>query len=232
MDYTAEFSGPTTLINNIINGPQTGTPDTTLASLTPLEQERDLIVGHLANDFKQLTSQAVQSKSQVDGINGLRSRIKDLDGKKTSLQGMVQNATSELSSAKQNLNIQLAKQKIAFELLSVFAVTIVIYIMFGSSSYVHMIALVVVVFGFLYILNFNAYRLGAIGEEVGSTTLTFLGKLFIPDSPNPSISSESSFPNLFSFFYPPNADGPTSIGTDTTANHMKTASSLYSDSVV
>jgi hypothetical protein len=199
MDYNAEFKGPTELIGITLDGP---TPDA--AMLTSLDAERDLIVGHLANDFSVTTSRAIQNKNQVDIANTLRRRVKDVEGKKTSLQGMIASATSDLSSAKQNLNLQLSKQKIAFEMLSVFAITIVIYILFGSSSYVHIIALVVVGLGFLYILTYNAYHLGSIGEDVGSTTLSFLGSLF---SSNDS-SSYDSMPTASSLFSTANAAGP------------------------
>jgi hypothetical protein len=90
-----------------------------------------------------------------------------------------------------------------------------------------MIALGFMVFGLLYVMNFNAYRLGAIGEEIGSATLSSIGKTLTTFMPG-----AYGLPDIPSFFSPPNADGPTSIGTDTVANNMKTASSFYSDSVV
>jgi len=219
MDYTAEVSGPTTQINNIVSATSTETdPVEAQSNLTPFDSQRDQIVGHLGNDFDNMTTQAVQTRTQVEEINDVRRRVKAIQGQKTSIQAGIASSTSQLSTAQKDLNIQLAKQKIAFELLSVFAVTIIIYIVLGSFSYVHMIALGFMVLGLLYVMNFNAYRLGAIGEDIGSATLTTLGKTLTSFTP-----SYLSLPDPTSFFSPPNADGP---------NSMPTASSLYSDSVV
>ena len=214
MDYSAELSGTTTQIKNIVSATSTKTdPVEAQANLTPFDLQRDQIAVHLGNDFNNMTIQALQTQTQVEEIKDVRRRAKAIQGQKTSIQTGIATARSQLSDAQKDLNIQLAKQKIAFELLSVFAVTIIIYIVFGSFSYVHAIALGFLVLGLLYVMNFNAYRLGAIGEDIGSTTLTSIGKTlttFMPGS--------YGLPDIHSFFSPPNADSP--LATTTTASSL------------
>jgi len=203
MDYTAETSGPTTQIENIMAPAVNGKTDANavVASLSPFEQQRDMIVGHVVNDYNALTNQAILTKNRVDSANELRHYLKDADGKKTAIQAHVQVATKDLSTVKQRLSVELAKQKIIFELFAIFSVTILVYIVMGSSEYVHIVAVTVLILGILYVLTYNAYRLRTLGNDIGSPTLASLGDMF----------KGSSQPTTLwpSFFSPPNADGPT-----------------------
>jgi hypothetical protein len=66
----------------------------------------------------------------------------------------------------------MAKQKVVFDLFMVFGATIVVYLVFGSSSYVHIIALVVLIIGVVYVLQYNAYRIRLFGND---DTSVFIG---------------------------------------------------------
>ena len=59
----------------------------------------------------------------------------------------------------------MAKQKVVFDLFMVFGATIVVYLVFSSSSYVHIIALVVLIIGVVYVLQYNAYRIHLFGDD-------------------------------------------------------------------
>lgn len=205
MDYTAETSGPTTQINNIMAPAVDGKTDANavIASLTPFDQQRDMIVGHVVNDYNALTNQAILIKNQVESANEIKHYLKDAEGKRTAIQAQVQTATKDLSTTKQQLSVELAKQKIIFELLAIFSITILVYIVMGSSPYVHIVAVTVLVLGILYVLNYNAYRLRTLGDDIGSPTLASLGNIFKGSS-----DGTTAWWNPASFFSPPNAPTP------------------------
>ena len=204
MDYTREISGPTARINNIT---QTISPSDNApilqSQLSPFDEERDIIVNHMANDYNNLTVQTVQTKAHADSANEMKRYLKDAEGKYTSIQENIHSSTKDLSLTKENLHIQMAKQKIMFELLAVLGITVLVYIFMGSSPYVHGVALLVIVVGFLYVLNYNAYRLRALGDDIGSPILSSLAKTFTPNGPR----SDSKWWDT-SFFSPPNAPTP------------------------
>jgi len=199
MNYSSEISGPTNRIESITQAiVPTDTSATIQSSLTPVDQQRDMIVGHMLNDYNNSTSRAVQNKGDVDSANMMKHYLKDAESKNMVIQTGVEKAKNDLKTSKQNLNVELAKQKIVFEILGILGVTIVVYIVLGSSPYVHGVALAVLVLGILYVLNYNAYRLKAIGLDIGSPILSSLSTVFTP--PN-----TSAWPSLFS---PPNAPMP------------------------
>ena len=208
MDYATEISGSTTQINNIMAPAVDGKTDANavLASLTPFEQQRESTIGHVINDYNMFTGQAITTKSQVDSVNNMKRYLKDSEGKKSSIQARVQSATKDLGTTKQKLSIELAKQKIVFELLAIFSITIVVYIVMGSSPYVHVVAVTVLILGILYVLTYNAYRLRTLGDDIGSPTLASLGNIF---KSNPIIETTDSVWNkIATFFSAPNAPTP------------------------
>lgn len=206
MDYTTEISSPTNHIESITQAiAPKDSASTIQANLTPFDQQRDVIVAHMANDYNNLTGHAVHNKEDVDSANEMKKYLKEAKSKKNVLFSGIENAKGTLKISKENLGIELAKQKIAFELLGILSVTIVVYIVMGSSPYVHGVALFVLVFGILYVLNYNAYRLHAIGTDLGSPSLSSLGNVFTPSGSAPSFSSSWNVTSLFS---PPNAAGP------------------------
>jgi hypothetical protein len=201
MNYSSEISGPTNQINNITQA--IGPKDTSAiiqSNLTPFDQERDMIVGHMSNDYNNLTGLAIQNKGDIDSANMMKRYLKEAEGKNMVLQSGIETAKTDLKTSKQNLTIEHAKQKIVFEILGILGVTIVVYIVLGSSPYVHGVALGVLVLGIIYVLNYNAYRLQLLGLKLGSPTLESLGKALTPPS------GTSWYPS--SFFSAPNAPGP------------------------
>ena len=206
MDYTTEISSPTNHIETITQAiAPRDSASSIQANLTPFDQQRDVIVGHMANDYNNLTARAVHNKEDVDSANVMKKYLKEAESKKSVIYSGIESAKGNLKTSKQNLSIELAKQKIVFELLGILSVTIVVYIVMGSSPYVHGVALFVLVFGILYVLNYNAYRLHAIGADLGSPSLSSLGNVFAPSGSPPSSSSSWNITSLFSA---PNATGP------------------------
>lgn len=206
MDYTTEVSGPTNQINNIM-APAVVAKDTgaVMAQLSPFDQQRDMIVGHIANDYNGMTGEVVQTKNQADSVNDMKRYLKMAESKNKTINASIQDATKGLASSKHKLKVELAKQKIMFEILGILAVTIVVYIVMGSSQYVHGVALLVFVLGILYVLNYNAYRLHAIGSDTGAPALSSLADIFTPKG---SVSSDYPWIDFASFFSPPNAPTP------------------------
>jgi hypothetical protein len=70
----------------------------------------------------------------------------------------------------------MSKQKIVFDLFLIFGATMSVYVLFRSSSYVHIIALVVLVIGILYVLQYNAYRIRLFGLDISAEILPSGGK--------------------------------------------------------
>ena len=207
MNYSSEISGPTNRIESIT---QAITPSDTSAAvqadLTPFDQERDIIVGHMAKDYNSGTGNAIRNKGDIDSVNMMKKYLKQAEGKNMILQNGVEKAKSDLITSKQNLSIELAKQKIVFEILGILGVTVIVYITLGSSPYVHGVALAVLIFGIVYVLNYNAYRLHALADSVGSPSLATLGNMLTP--PSDSKPNFTSSWNPSSFFSAPNAPGP------------------------
>ena len=176
-----------------------------MAQLSPFDQQRDMIVGHIANDYNGMTGEVVQTKNQADSVNDMKRYLKMAESKNKTINASIQDATKGLASSKHKLKVELAKQKIMFEILGILAVTIVVYIVMGSSQYVHGVALLVFVLGILYVLNYNAYRLHAIGSDTGAPALSSLADIFTPKG---SVSSDYPWIDFASFFSPPNAPTP------------------------
>lgn len=173
MKYSSEFDTPTDQINTLIKS-AVPTPNyqATLQNLTPLDAQRDQVVNHLGCDYSSKTGSMIQTKEQTDTVNHAGRMVKEAQGLNSTIKTNLEKEKKELGNAKKDLQLELSKQKIAFDLFRVLGATIVVYMVFRSFSFVHVLAAVVLVFGILYVLGYNAYSIRLSGSD-NSSALPF-----------------------------------------------------------
>ena len=164
----------TSKINNIVLASiPTVNYQGTLQNLYPLEEQRDQEVCHIAQRFNSQTKEMVQTKHEVDAVNEAGHLLKSAQGKNSSLKSSIETKKKELMEAKHELQFQMSRQKIVFDLFLVFGATITVYLLFRSFSFVHILAVVVLIVGILYVLQYNAYRLRLSGFSDTSKVFPF-----------------------------------------------------------
>ena len=180
MNYGSEIQLPTRQINNsVLSIVPSQQYETTLQAIQPYEQQREQAISGLTKEYDFHTQEVVQTMEQTEVVNETRRHLKHAQGQNSGIKTKIQEETKQLDKAKHELQVQLSKQKIVYDLFIVFGVTIVVYLMFSSSPYVHMIALVVLTVGVVYVLQYNAYRISLFSDD---DTSIFLGGNFDPKS--------------------------------------------------
>lgn len=169
MDYASEIESPTRQINNsVLAAVPTPNYQGSIQNLVPFEQQREQTIHHLTHDYDVHTNEMIQTKEQTDLVNQTSRQLKNIQGKNTALKTKIESEKKELAEAKKELQLQMSKQKVVFDLFIVFGATIVVYLLFRSFESVHIIALVVLIAGIVYVLQYNAYRIRIFGDDNSS----------------------------------------------------------------
>jgi hypothetical protein len=164
----------TSRINNIVLASvPTVNYQGTLQSLYPLDEQRDQEVCHVAQRFNSRTKEMIQTKHETDAVNEAGHYLKNAEGKNSSLKLSIETHKKELEDAKHKLQFHMSRQKIVFDLFLVFGATITVYLLFRSFSFVHILAVIVLVIGILYVLQYNAYRIHLFGDDDSSKVFPF-----------------------------------------------------------
>lgn len=164
MNYGSEIEAPDQQIRSaVLSAVPNPNYQGSIQNLVPFEQQREQTVSHLTKEYDVHTQSMAQTKEQTDLVNAASGKLKDIQGRNTAVKTKIQEEQSHLDDAKKELQLQMSKQKIVFDLFLVFGATITVYLLFRSFEYVHMIALVVLVAGILYVFQYNAYRLRVFG---------------------------------------------------------------------
>ena len=164
MNYGSEIEIPTKQINSaVLSAVPNPNYQGSNQNLVPFEQQRELTISHLTKEYDAHTQDMAQTKEQTDLVNATSGKLKDIQGRNTAIKTKIQEEQKHLDEAKKELQLQMSKQKIVFDLFLVFGATITVYLLFRSFESVHMIALVVLVVGILYVFQYNAYRLRIFG---------------------------------------------------------------------
>lgn len=140
----------------------------TIHDLSPFEQQRDQMVDSLAGQYNSITNEMVQTKNQVDSVNATKRYLKDAQSKNRTVHSEIEHEKSQLDSLTKEMRKQLARQKVMIDLCWVLGATLVVYLLFRSFSFVHILAMIVLVGGFVYVLVYNAYRI----HISGTTNIT------------------------------------------------------------
>lgn len=163
MDLATEFESSTRQINSII---MAAVPSPNyqgdLTTLNPFEKQRDQIINHLEDSYNSQTLEMVQTKEQTDIANNVRRQVNKSENEHRAVQSKVENAEINLKKSKEILQHQLAKQQIVINLFWVLGSTLLVYIFLKSSPYVHVLALIVLVVGFAYVLQNKNLRLSLV----------------------------------------------------------------------
>lgn len=166
MNYASEVGVPTQQINNNVRSfVPSKNYQATLQTIQPYEQQRDQVISGLSREYDFHTQEIVQTMEQTEVVNEARRNLKNAQGQNSSIKTKVKEETKELDKAKQELQLQMSKQKVVFDLFMVFGATIVVYLLFRSFEYVHIIALAVLVVGIVYVLQYNAYSIRLFGDD-------------------------------------------------------------------
>jgi vacuolar-type H+-ATPase subunit I/STV1 len=166
MNYGSEIELPAQQIRSaVLSAVPNPNYQGSIQSLVPFEQQREQTISHLTKEYDAHTRDMVQTKEQTDLVNESSRKLKNIQGKNTSIKTKIHEEQKHLDEAKKELQIQMSKQKIVFDLFLVFGATIVVYLLFRSFAFVHMIALVVLVVGILYVFQYNAYRIRIFGFD-------------------------------------------------------------------
>ena len=177
-----ELDAPTRQINNIVLAAiPTPNYQGTLNDLKPLEAQRDMIVSHLGDEYNSHTREMVQTKDQVDAVNTANRYVKTVSEKNKRIAREIENKQQELDVSNTELQKQLARQKVVIDIFWVLGITIVVYMLFRSFSFVHILAAIVLVVGIVYVVVYNAYRLHLSSNTNPSATATVPSPI-----PNPS----------------------------------------------
>jgi hypothetical protein len=170
MNYASDIEKPSEQIKSIIlTAVPTANYQGTLQSLTPFEEQREQVVNQLTTFHTMETNQAVQTKDQTDLVNQTKRYLRTAEGKNTQIRTEIEKERKDLDSLKKDLQREMSKQRIAFDLFIVFGITLSVYLFFRSFSFVHGLAAFVLVAGIVYILNYNAYRLRFFGFGASDT---------------------------------------------------------------
>jgi len=204
--YMKEFGDSTAAINNIVvAAPSAPIKQNSLASIDPLNTWRDDIVGHIADDYNTITRHALVSKDQSDSSDLIGIQLSATQSARDALQDKITKATAYAQQTKQEYRFQAEKQKAIFDLLAVFGITIGVYVVLASNPNVHIIALLVLLAGLMYVILYHAYRL----KLPGTSMMTVIsGILFNADFAKTLATTQSS--EL------PGTLPPSSLGSPTT----------------
>ena len=204
--YMKEFADSTTAINNIVAAaPSAPIKQNNLASIDPLNTWRDDIMGHIASDYNDITRHAITAKDQTESAALIKNHLSGSQGAKAELNDKISKATLYAQQTKQEYRFQVEKQKAIFDLLMVFGLTIGVYVILGSNSNVHIIALLVLLAGLMYVVLYHAYRLKSSSTSMMSV---ISGVLFNADFAKTLANAQSS--------EMPGTLPPSSLGSPTT----------------
>jgi len=166
MNYASELELPTRQINNSVKAiVPSQTYEATLQAIQPYEQQREQTISGLSRNYDFHTQEIVQTMDQTEAVNETRRHLKSAQGQNSGIKNKIKDETKQLDKAKEELQLQMSKQKVVYDLFIVFGATIVVYIMFSSSPYVHIIALVILIIGVVYVLQYNAYSIRLFGDD-------------------------------------------------------------------
>jgi hypothetical protein len=166
MNYASEIQLPTRQINNsVLSIVPSNNYQATLQAIQPYEQQRDQVISGLSREYDFHTQDITHTMEQTEVVNEARRDLKNAQGQNTGIKTKISEETKQLDKAKEELKLQMAKQKVVFDLFMVFGATIVVYLLFRSFEYVHLIALAVLVIGIVYVLQYNAYSISIFGDD-------------------------------------------------------------------
>jgi len=185
-----EFADSTSAINNIVSAaPSAPIKQNTLASIDPLDTWRDDIMGHISADYNDITRHALVGKDQTESAALIKNQLSATQAARTELNDKISKATLYAQQTKQEYRFQVEKQKAIFDLLVVFGLTIGVYVILGSNPNVHIIALLVLLAGLMYVVLYHAYRL----KLPGTSMMTVIsGVLFNADFAKTLANAQSS----------------------------------------
>lgn len=130
----------------------------TIHDLAPIEQHRDYVIQNAVEYHNGVTNEMIQTRRETDTANATKRYLKDAQSKNRSVHSQIEHDKSELDTLTKEMRKQLAKQKVMIDICWVLGATLVVYLLFSSFSFVHILAMIVLVGGFGYVLLYNAYR--------------------------------------------------------------------------
>jgi len=185
MNYASEIQLPTRQINNsVLSIVPSDKYEATLQAIQPYEHQREQTISGLTREYDFHTQEITQTMDQTEVVNQTRRNLKSAQGQNSGIKTKIKEETKQLDKAKKELQLQMSKQKVVFDLFMVFGATIVVYLMFSSSSYVHVIALVVLIIGVVYVLQYNAYRIRLFGDDSSAKVSIFSDTKSIQETGN------------------------------------------------
>lgn len=116
-------------------------------------------LAELEKAYNEKTSQMIQTKQETEAVNTTHALLESAHHDHEQVHTAVDSTQKTLSNAEKDLQEALAKQKVVLSLFVLFGATMLVYVAFRGSEYVHVYALVVLGLGVLYIFETSAFRL-------------------------------------------------------------------------
>ena len=194
--YMKEYTDSTSAINRIVSGT---TP--TSANIAPLDTWRDDIIGHIENDYNDITGTAILAQDESLSVKALKAQLANTTAAGTELDEKIKKTTAYSEKQKKEYKFQVEKQKAIVDLLIVFCATIGVYVILGANENVHIIALLVLLGGIMFVVFYHAYRIKLPGSSLLSVVS---GVMFDADFSKTLLDAKSSkMPDSNSSLKPP-----------------------------
>jgi hypothetical protein len=174
-------------INNImLAAVPTANYQGTIQNLSPFEQQRDQMVDNLKSHYASVTNEMVQTKNETDTANLTKRYLKKAQEQHHSIESEIEHEKAQLDSLTKEMRKQLARQKVMIDLCWVLGATLLVYLLFSSFSFVHILAMIVLVGGIVYVVVYNAYRVHISSHSDSSKNGPVPPSFPVPSSWNPA----------------------------------------------
>jgi hypothetical protein len=122
------------------------------SELTGIDGQRDLVVSHLNHVYAEGTTNMVNGKEVEKALNEYKNLETTTSNAVSEVQGKIKSADHHLANAR----LELRKKEILRDVLKILvilmAIVAVLYVLNGSSIWVHLLVLVVLLGGAGYVL--------------------------------------------------------------------------------
>jgi len=179
-----DFATITDNVNVILKtaGVEGGTTDA-YKDIPSVDAQREIIVSHMKSDYSDKTLKALNAKAFADTANTYRNMTTSTEGDIEKLRSNASDLETKVNTREKDLKASSQRTLILQVLAGTIALVVAVYYMFGSSEYVHSLALACLVVGFGYAMYLRGSGdtktiVNYLDEPIKAPTLSELSKFF------------------------------------------------------
>lgn len=179
-----DFATITDNVNVILKtaGVEGGTTDA-YKDIPSVDAQREVIVSHMKSEYSDKTLKALNAKAFADTANTYRNFTTSTEGEIETLRSNASEIEMKINTREKDLKASSERTLVLQVLAGTIALVVAVYYMFGSSEYVHSLALACLVVGFGYAMYIRGSGdtktiVNYLDEPVKAPSLSELSKFF------------------------------------------------------